>query len=235
MPANIAIVVPVLDDSQALTALLSRIATWREQPAEVVIAAAKHDAALNELVAVHNCLLVEAPANRGAQMDIGARAAKATILWFLHADAQPPVEALASITAAVAAGAVGGCLQFEFQGARTWYKRLLAALVSLRLRLGGIPYGDQGLFARKQAYFAAGGFPHQPLFEEVRLVRGMRKLGRFIVLPLALPVSTRRWDRDGWWTRTFHNRWLACCYAFGMSAERLSANYHGRSGPLETH
>jgi hypothetical protein len=98
--------------------------------------------------------------------------------------------------------------------------------VRLRVRLGGIPYGDQGLFMRRAAYAACGGFPHQPLFEEVELVRQLRRHGRFEVLEEPLRVSTRRWDRDGWWRRSLLNRWLALCYMAGVPAERLARGYH---------
>jgi rSAM/selenodomain-associated transferase 2 len=222
----VGIVIPVRADLDALAALLRRIAAWREQPAEIVVVAAESRTALIKLCARSGCRLLHCRANRGEQLDRGARAATAPILWFLHADAEPPEAALAEIRAAIAAGAAGGCLRFEFQGLRTWYKRAIERLVALRIRCGGIPYGDQGLFARRAAYLGAGGFPHEPLFEEVALVRGIRRYGPFRVLGVPSGVATRRWDRDGWWRRTWHNRWLALCHACGVSAQRLARSYH---------
>jgi rSAM/selenodomain-associated transferase 2 len=223
---GVAVVVPVLDDAVELARLLERIAAWPVRPAEIAVVAASDAAALAALCARHGCRLIHAEPNRGLQLDLGARATHAPVLWFLHADAAPPPEALAAIEGAVAAGAEGGCFRFGLAGARTPTKRLLERLVALRVRLGGIAYGDQGLFAQRSAYVETGGFPHQPLFEEVRLVRALRRRGAFRVLDCALPVSTRRWERDGWWRRSCRNRWLALRYACGAPAERLAATYH---------
>ena len=223
--ADIAIVVPVLDDVSALAGLLGAIARWPRQPAEVVVVAADPSEELGALVAAEGRCLLECPANRGGQLDHGARHARSQILWFLHADVEVPGDALGAIERAVANGAEGGCLRFSFQGPSTWYKRAISRLVALRIRCGGVAYGDQGLFALREVYLALGGFPPEPLFEEVRLVRGLKRRGTFRMLGTRIGVSTRRWDRDGWWTRTWHNRWLAVCFALGVPAKRLAGAY----------
>lgn len=225
---QVAIVVPVLDDAPALARLLETIASWRAQPAEIAVAAAADAAQLEPLCARYGCTLLRSKPNRGLQLDLGARATSAPIIWFLHADAAPPAEALDAIGRAIAAGAAGGCFRFEFAGPATATKRLLERLVALRIAWGGIAYGDQGLFARRSAYVDSGGFPHQPLFEEVSLVRELRRRGGFRVLDCALRVSTRRWEREGWWRRCWRNRWLALRYACGAPAEQLAATYHMR-------
>jgi hypothetical protein len=187
------------------------------------------DAAVAALCEARRCRYVEAPANRGAQLAAGARACEADTLWFVHADAEPPSDGLEAIAAAVRAGAESGCFRFAFQGAPTWYKRLLARLVALRVRCGGMAYGDQGVFVRRALYHELGGFAEWPLFEEVPLVRRLRARGTFRVLPRVLAVSPRRWERDGWVRRTLHNRWLALRFACGARPEALAASY--RSPP----
>jgi hypothetical protein len=158
-------------------------------------------------------------------MDKGARSAEAPVLWFLHADAEPPLEGLNAITSVLAEGAEGGHFRFSFAGPPRWYKRLLATGVNLRTRLGGISYGDQGLFARKDVYIECGGFADQPLFEEVALVKKLNSRGKSRALDPAIGVSPRRWERDGWCRRTVQNRRMAFAYMRGVSAERLAAGY----------
>lgn len=235
MHPTIGIVVPVLEDTRALRDLLDRIAGWSVQPDHVIVAAAHPDAPLRTLCAETDalavpCHLLEAPVGRGLQLDLGARASDADILWFLHADAAPPEESLTAIAEAVANGAESGCFRFAFAGTAAWHKRLIAKLVALRIRLGGMAYGDQGLFVRCDTYLEAGGFAASPLFEEVPLVRALRGRRTFRVLPLELPVATRRWERDGWWRRSLHNRWLAICYMLGVPAERLARRYARQTG-----
>jgi len=95
----------------------------------------------------------------------------------------------------------------------------------LRIYCGGMVYGDQGIFVRRDVYFELGGFAEWPLFEETRLVRRARSRGTFRVLPRSLGVATRRWERDGWLKRTLHNRWLALRFALGARPEALAASY----------
>jgi rSAM/selenodomain-associated transferase 2 len=220
---DIAVIIPVLGDATELDALLARLAAQR--PGETIVVSGRADAAVAAVCDRHGCERVDAPANRGAQLAAGTRRASAAVLWFVHADAQLPDDALAVIAAAVRGGAESGCFRFAFQGRTTWYKRLLERLVALRIRCGGMVYGDQGIFVRRDVYFTLGGFAEWPLFEEVRLVRRLRARGTFSVLPRALAVATRRWERDGWLKRTLHNRWLALRFALGARPEALAASY----------
>jgi rSAM/selenodomain-associated transferase 2 len=220
---DIAVVIAVLGDATALDALLVQLEAQR--PEEVIVVSGSADAAVAAVCAARSCTYMEAPANRGAQLQAGARHASGAVLWFVHADAQVPDDALKVIAAAVRDGAESGCFRFAFQGPATWYKRLLASLVALRVRCGGMVYGDQGIFVRRDVYFAVGGFAEWPLFEEVRLVRRLRSRGTLRMLPRALAVATRRWERDGWLRRTLHNRWLALRFSLGARPEALAASY----------
>jgi rSAM/selenodomain-associated transferase 2 len=221
--SDIAVVIPVLGDAAELDALLGQIEV--QQPAEMVVVTGSADTDVAAVCARHACECLQTAANRGAQLDAGAHRVKAAVLWFVHADAQVPADALAVIAAAVRGGAESGCFRCAFQGAPTWYKRALARLVALRIRCGGRGYGDQGIFIRRDVYAALGGFSKWPLFEEVRLVRRLRARGTFRVLPRALAVATRRWERDGWVRRTLHNRWLALRFALGGRPEALAKRY----------
>jgi len=225
MSSGVSLIVPVLDDTAAVSVLLERVAAWPRAPREIVIVSGARDAELARLCAAHGCQLIETAANRGAQLDRGAAAASSPLLWFVHADTQPPELALAAIEQAVATGAESGCFRFDFQGPPQWRKSLLARLVALRIHMGGMPYGDQSLFVLRDVYAQCGGFAHQPLFEEVELVRRLRHRGTFRALPGRIRVSTRRWERDGWWSRSCHNRWLALCHMLGVPAQRLAGAY----------
>ena len=153
---GIAVVVPVLGDEAELARLLPLLRPQR--PAEILVVSGRADERAAALCREHACTYLEAAENRGVRLDAGARAAAAPALWFLHADAAPPVDALRAIDAALASGAESGCFRFAFQGPTTWYKRVLEQLVALRIRCGGMVYGDQGIFALRDVYFAVGGF-----------------------------------------------------------------------------
>ena len=72
---------------------------------------------------------------------------------------------------------MGGYFRFRFDRPRAWPALLLEPAIAFRCRFG-VPYGDQGLFMRRHAYWDAGGHSPWPLFEEVALIEGLRRLGR---------------------------------------------------------
>ena len=232
-PLGIAVVIPVLGDAAELDTLLARLAVQR--PEQVIVVSGSADAAVAASCRRHACEHVLSMPSRGSQLDAGARRARSAVLWFVHADAGVPDDALAHIAAAVRNGAESGCFRFAFQGPPAWYKSALAWLVALRIRCGGMVYGDQGIFVRRDVYAKAGGFAALPLFEEVRLVRRLRARGTFRVLDRALGVATRRWERDGWLKRTLENRWLALRFALGGRPETLAARYRALLPPDAGH
>ncbi len=223
-PLTIGIVIPVLGDAPPLAELLQRIARWQDPAVQLIVVAGDEEPATAALARRCGARYLSTRPCRGRQLDAGAQAATSDVLWFLHADAAPDKAACGAIRTAVRQGAVGGYFRFRFQGTPTHMKRLLAWGTNLRTRWG-IPYGDQGLFITRAAYSLAGGYPHQPLFEEVPLVKSLRRIGRFEQLTLSIAVDPRRWERDGWVRRALHNRWLALRYALGAAPQRLAASY----------
>ena len=224
---EVSVVIPVYRDRQALGRILTALAVLDPPASEVIVVDGGGDGEIEALCADAGCRYLASRACRGEQMDKGARAAAHELLWFLHADNTPRPESIAVIRAHMNPGAVGGWFRFVFQGERCWQARLLAFLINLRAGIG-TPYGDQGLFMRRDAYRQAGGFPPRALFEEPPLVRGLRKSGRFAPVPAALGVSARRWKRDGWFRRSLRNRLLALAYILRRSPDALARRYFRR-------
>ena len=225
---RLAVIIPVLDDTAALLRLLADLEVQTRQPDSIIVVSGSEDEQLTKLADTRSLTLLQTTAARGLQLDTGAAAADADILWFIHADARLPDNACESVVQAIGRGTMGGCLQFALQGPRSNIKRLLEWLVRLRVAVGGMAYGDQALFCQRSAYTASGGFPHRSLFEEVTLVRYLQKAGSFSALNVPVFVATRRWEHDGWLRRSLHNRWLAMRHALGTPAEKLAKHYRAR-------
>ena len=224
---DVSVVIPVYRDRQALARMLKALAALDPRPSEVIVVDGGSDRETEALCAGAGCRYLASRACRGEQMDRGARAAANELLWFLHADNAPRPDSIAAIRAHMNPGTVGGWFRFVFESERCWQARLLAFLINLRARVG-TPYGDQGLFMRRDAYRLAGGFPPRALFEEPPLVRRLRKSGRFAPVPAALGVSARRWKRDGWFRRSLGNRLLALAYILRRSPDELARTYFRR-------
>lgn len=221
---EISVVIPCYRDESALSRLLSQLRNTVTQPAEILVVDGDRSATCRELCAFWDARWLPSDPCRGKQLLQGAGAAAGPVIWFLHADAYLSGDPLGAIFQAVAKGAVGGCFRFRFAEVNRWQARILETLINLRCRLG-VPYGDQGLFMTVAAYSNSGGHSASPLFEEVALVRKLRRRGPFIVIEDGLRVDPRRWERDGWWRRSLRNRVLALAFAMGVSPNFLVRSY----------
>jgi rSAM/selenodomain-associated transferase 2 len=224
---TVSIVIPVFGDTDRLRRLLDQIERLTCPPLEVICVDGGDDPACAALCAGRHCQRLTTRSGRGHQLHAGAMRATGDIIWFLHADAEPVSNSVEIIRAHILAGAVGGFFRFQFTGQPRWYKTVLAGLITLRSQLG-VPYGDQGIFMQRTTYAATGGFADEPLFEEVPLIHAARDHGQFTAVAAAIGVSPRRWERDGWVTRSISNRMLATAYMIGISPRRLARHYHGQ-------
>jgi rSAM/selenodomain-associated transferase 2 len=222
---DIAVIIPVFRDTPECCTLINHIRSWTKQPTEIIVVSGEQDTKLHNFCLDNHCTYFLSHTCRGAQLHMGARLATASVLWFLHADSAPISSSISDIGIACAEGCDSGHFRFAFTGAPSWGKTLIEGLVRLRLQSGGIPYGDQGLFIRRQSYFECGGFCHQPLFEEVTLVKKLRARSQFRALDTPIGVSPRRWEHNGWIKQSLINRSLAIRYILGTPAEQLALSY----------
>ncbi|HEX8187073.1 MAG TPA: hypothetical protein VF586_01900, partial [Pyrinomonadaceae bacterium] len=102
-----------------------------------------------------------------------------------------------------------------------------------RLRLLGLAYGDSGFFVRRAAYERAGGFKPFPLFEDLDLLRALRRQGRFVQAEACVVTSSRRFEGRSF-ALTFA-RWslLQCLYWLGVSPHTLARLYAPVRGARE--
>ena len=224
---RLAVVVPTLNDDAALGRLLPLLERLAAAPEHVIVVDGAASGSTAALCRRERCGWVPCRPGRGLQLRAGidaARAAGARILWMVHADCEPHPLAARAIREAIAAGATGGYFAFRFGGERSLLKRALEICIAWRCRLSMV-YGDQGIFVSRAAYDATPGIGPQPLFEEVPLVRSLRRTRRFVAVPLPITVSERRWRRDGLLLRTVRNRILALAYAAGVDEATLARWY----------
>ena len=53
--------------------------------------------------------------------------------------------------------------------------RVVESVATLRSRITGIPFGDQGIFVRKDYFDKIGGYRDIPIMEDVELMGQMKK------------------------------------------------------------
>ncbi|WP_407290832.1 glycosyltransferase [Stutzerimonas zhaodongensis] len=227
---SISVIIPCWRDERALARLLDRLVCvfiTAAVPGEIIVVDGANSETCKQLCERFAAHWLPSEPCRGKQLRLGASHARYPLLWFLHADAELAGEPLGAMLAATGNGAVGGYFRFRFAGAPSWQGSVLERLINWRCRLG-VPYGDQGLFVDAAQYQICGQHSPWQLFEEVELVKKLRRQGRFVRLDDGVRVDPRRWQRDGWWQRSLRNRILALKFACGVPADRLARQYNAR-------
>jgi rSAM/selenodomain-associated transferase 2 len=229
--SGFSVVIPCYRDENKLADLLGQLQKLRrfdDSILEIIVVDGTGSQTCHEVCHEYDAYWVPAEPCRGRQLLTGATLARGDALWFLHADNRLPPDPFGAMKRCLEQGAVGGYFRFRFDAPRAWPATLLEPAIAFRCRVG-VPYGDQGLFMTRQSYVQAGGHSPWPLFEEVHLVRGLRRQGRLLPLREPIFVDPRRWHRDGWWNRTWINRNLALAFTCGVAPAKLAARYRSRA------
>jgi len=163
---------------------------------------------------------------RGIQLNCGASLAKGDLLLFLHVDTRLPAGAFAKIAAAMEnRRIIGGAFRLAIDSRRLPF-RVIERGVQYRSRMLGLPYGDQGIFVRRQDFQALGGFRNAPIMEDVDLMRRIRKQkGRILILDDPIVTSARRWEQEGILYCTLRNWCLMLLFFLGIPPEKLLRLY----------
>jgi len=174
---------------------------------------------------------VSSPRGRGLQLNAGATAARGTLLFFLHDDSLPPAGFAHAIRRTCMDQAVGlGCFELQFFPT-TPSLNLVAGWANFRSRRLRLPYGDQGLFCRREFFERVGGFRRPYLMEDVDFVTRCRRLGEVRVLPMEIRTSSERYLRKGVLRASMQNHMLMLLYLLGVDDGKLYRIYYGLRRP----
>lgn len=206
MSKSLSVVIPALDEAEALPRLLRDLA-GQTLPHEIVVADGGSTDATRALADQHGAKVIVAPRGRGTQMNAGARAAGGSHLLFLHADTriearellESAVTAFDAASRAAAATAVAGHFPLRFRANRTAPRSLLSFMeAKSRSNRRWTINGDQGLLIERGFFERLGGYDESlPFFEDQRLSAAIETHGRWLLLPGELSTSFRRFEREG--------------------------------------
>src|SRR5712692_9697068 len=162
---------------------------------------------------------------RATQMNAGAANASGDVLIFLHADTRLPDDAFCAIERALTSpNVVGGAFRLCYNCESRLYQ-LVAYTTNLRSRLRTLFTGDQAYFIRASSFKAVGGYPDQPLMEDLEIITRLRKIGKVILLPQYVTTSARRHEKIGLLRSVLFMWYLRTLYKFGVSPAELQRKY----------
>lgn len=226
MPENslsIAVIVPLLNEKQRLPALIDMLKSLEAD--EVVLIDGGSGDGSDELLAASSLNWCTSRQGRAVQMNCGAAQSTSDILLFIHADTLVSSTHLSAVREAMKEeSVVGGRFDLRLSGNHPSF-RLIEWFINVRSRLSRINTGDQCQFIRRRAFERMGGFPEQPLMEDVEFSKRLKRAGRIACLREKVTTSSRRWEQNGI-LKTVLLMWkLRLSYWLGVSPERLATIY----------
>lgn len=221
---RLSIIVPALDESAGIGAVLARLQAARARGHEVIVVDGGSRDGTPQCCAGLVDRLLFAERGRARQMNAGAMRAHGDVLLFLHADTLVPHEVDGLIDAALAQQPGWGRFDVRLSGRRPLL-RLVERLMNLRSRLSGIATGDQALFVTRDWFMESGGFPDQPLMEDIVLSKRLKRLARPHCLKNRVLTSSRRWEDRGVLRTVLRMWWLRAAFFLGVPASRLVRLY----------
>jgi rSAM/selenodomain-associated transferase 2 len=220
----VSIIVPVLDEAAGVAAVLDALAPLRAQGHELIVVDGGSTDGTVALCQSRADRVIDAPRGRARQMNAGAAAASGTMLLFLHADTQLPAGAAGLVHGAISQGAVWGRFDVRITGRSAMFP-VISRCMNWRSRLSGVATGDQAIFVRRDVFERVGGFPDQPLMEDIEISRRLRAIASPACLRACVQTSGRRWESRGVW-RTIVLMWqLRWRYWRGVPADELARAY----------
>lgn len=219
---RISIIIPTLNESEFLARTLRALQGPRVQIIVVDGGSTDETRAVARYFTPH---VMMGKQGRGIQQHLGAKRANGDVFIFLHADTLLPPDYCRHVSRIFRApDVVFGAFRLVIDSKRP-ILRLIAFLANLRSALFDLPYGDQAIFVRKEAYTAVGGFRHWPLMEDVDLVRRLNSIGAFKLAKAHVVTAPRRWEQENAVRTTLRNWRLMVLYKLGVSPFRLVREY----------
>ncbi len=222
---DISVIIPVLNEEENLKRLIPCLRDKAINPEKIeilVVDGGSADHSVKHAKAMEVRVL-SSPRGRAFQMNAGARSARGKVLYFLHADSNPPEHFDRHILEALGKGADAGCFRLQFDSPSlflrffAWFSRL-----NFPICRGG----DQSLFITRDLFESLGGFNERyRIYEDNEFVGRIYRKANFRVIPSNLCTSARKYHLNGRFRLQYHFAYIHYLYFSGKEPEELFAYY----------
>ncbi|WP_417612224.1 TIGR04283 family arsenosugar biosynthesis glycosyltransferase [Owenweeksia hongkongensis] len=198
MHNKISVIIPTYNEGDHIANLISEIKRHSVGlDCEIIVAdGGSIDETAESVLTTTATLVRSSKKGRGAQLNAGAEKATGNILFFLHADSQPPEKFLHDVLEAVKSGHNAGCFRLKFDS-NHWFLKANAWFT--RFNVNAVRFGDQGLFVTRELFDKTGGYRSDYiLLEDQEMVIRLKKFGaQFKVLKKSMTTSARKYLENG--------------------------------------
>ena len=193
----VSVIIPTYNEEIALPATLSSVLRHKGEYEVIVVDGGSSDQTKDIADANPGVRFTTAPKGRAVQMNTAARRARGEWLLFLHADTLLPEGAICQLNRFEKdAEYQAGGFRHRFSGS-DWRLRLISWIDNLRARLTRIIYGDQAMFVRRRLFQKMGGFPEEPVLEDLLFCEKLKTYTRPILLDQYVITDSRKFVQMG--------------------------------------
>ncbi|MFX0558476.1 TIGR04283 family arsenosugar biosynthesis glycosyltransferase [Maribacter sp. CXY002] len=188
----------------------------------IVVDGGSTDATTN-IAASLGAKILKSSKGRAKQMNLGAKNASGTILYFLHVDSIPPRNFDQNIVKAYEQGFSAGCFRLHFNS-KSLFLRFFAWCTCINHIL--CRGGDQSLYITKGLFDEFDGFDENyTIYEDIELIHRIYKKVRFKIIPNYVITSARRYHERGMITLQYHFGVIHAMYFTGAKPNDLYTYY----------
>lgn len=222
---QLSIIIPTLNEERNIGELLQHLskASMIDQ-AEIIVCDGQSEDRTVSICQDWKVRILECKRGRAVQMNAGAQAATADMLYFVHADTRPPHSFVHDIDQAKDEGYDLGSYRFRFDSEKSLLKLNNYFTRFNKMWTRG---GDQSLFISKEAFVALDGYREDfVIMEEYDLLKRARELNlRFKVMPKDIVVSARKYDGNSYLRVQFANLVVFNMFRLGCKPQRILDTY----------
>lgn len=235
---HLSVILPVLNEDQQIITTLEALIDRAAQPEQlelIIVDGGSTDqtkSVIRQWQKHHpkqQLSLLESPAGRALQMNLGASNARGEILYFIHADTLPAHNYDQLILNHIDQEHQAGCFRMAFDTKHWW---LQLAGWGTRFNWKFCRGGDQSLFVCKALFEQIGRYNEQFIIcEDLHLIDRLYANTSFRVLPQEVISSARKYRARGLWQLQWHFWIIQFKYRQGYSPEHLWAYYQKHVWP----
>ncbi|GAA4346157.1 TIGR04283 family arsenosugar biosynthesis glycosyltransferase [Hymenobacter saemangeumensis] len=194
----LSVIIPTYNEAPNIGRVVTELRRYAgSQAVEILVVDANSPDGTAEAARQAGATVLQAPRpGRAAQMNHGARHARGELLYFVHADVRVHPNYVADIRGAVALGHEAGCYRFRFDSPHP-----LLRINSYGTRFRGLMSrgGDQTLFITRRLFERLQGFDeYYVIMEDFDIIRRIRRLATFFIIPADVVVSARKYETNSW-------------------------------------
>lgn len=222
---SLSVIIPTLNEEKCIGSLIDFFQRHQnEELIEIIVVDGFSTDSTIQIVEEKNVKLLKSEIkSRAAQMNLGALHAQGDVLYFVHADTQPPATFMEDIKEALNQGYTHACYRSKFDSNSNRMK-LNAYFTRFPILIS--KGGDQTLAIKKSVFNELNGFDEKyVIMEEYDFLKRAKKAGKLKIFKKACMISCRKYDKNSYFRVNFSNFIVFSMFSLGFSPHILKATY----------